>query len=120
MQQAFATAACYDRCAGRLMVKLGSLVPHLITPLAAGELRIVSVRCFRNISDLATLEPFQIDKRHTGCVRNVLDGPVVGLTEQGMVSLLTIWQKLTAHKASKEKMSIGSSHIAAIGQRKPS
>ena len=34
---------------GSTMVMLGGLVPHLIAPISAGELRIVSLLCFRII-----------------------------------------------------------------------
>jgi hypothetical protein len=36
---------------GSTMVMFGGLIPHLITPLAPGELRIVSILCFRVLVD---------------------------------------------------------------------
>ena len=36
---------------GHTMVMFGGLVPHLIEPLGLGELRIVSVLCFRAYAD---------------------------------------------------------------------
>ena len=38
---------CVRLPVGSTMVMCGGLVPHLIEPLAAGELRIVSILCFR-------------------------------------------------------------------------
>jgi hypothetical protein len=32
---------------GRTMVMFGGLIPHLIEPIGPGELRIVSILCFR-------------------------------------------------------------------------
>jgi len=36
---------------GHTMVMFGGLVPHLIVPLAAGELRVVALLCFRVLAD---------------------------------------------------------------------